>query len=159
MKNLLFEIPDYSGAGVYAIINAEKFICYVGSTKNINKRAKQHNSLLFCGKHPNKSLQKDIRYEFTFVILHKFNNISRDDLKIAEKIYMIAMIVNGFDLYNKKPENNRENLCYSVVCDLFSKLDTYKNIEKHIFETYHIKLWQLKTRKPENRNEYIKHKK
>ena len=159
MERNFFEIPDYDGAGIYAIVNAEKLMCYVGSTKNIKKRAEQHRKSLIDGNHPNKSLQKDSNYELAFIVLQKFDDISKEDLKLAEKVYMVAMIRHDFKLYNKIPQNDKENICYSIVCDLFHRLGAYTRIEEQIKNTYKMKVGFLKARNPENRNEYIKHEK
>lgn len=76
----LFKIPNYSGCGVYAIVNAEDFKCYVGISRNISKRAKSHLQALKSGKHPNLNLQKDANKNLRFVILHRFGDKSREYL-------------------------------------------------------------------------------
>ena len=35
-------IPEYDGPGIYALINTYSLSVYVGSTRNIRKRALQH---------------------------------------------------------------------------------------------------------------------
>lgn len=43
MKKRNFEIIDYNGAGIYAIINTETNRAYIGSSYNVNDRLKRHN--------------------------------------------------------------------------------------------------------------------
>lgn len=152
----LFKIPNYSGCGVYAIVNAEDFKCYVGISRNISKRAKSHLQALKSGKHPNLNLQKDANKNLRFVILHRFDDISKEHLKIAEKVYMICMMRNDFGLYNISPSTAKtvNDLSYCVVCDIMSILKPHEHIDNSIQAEYGVKTGYLHCRKPQNRNSY-----
>ena len=149
-----FNIPDYCGAGIYAIINSQDFKCYVGSSKNIALRAVQHKTALNAGNHPNKKLQKDCDKKLRFVILQKFEDISDKELRIAEKVYMIGMMLENFKLYNISPSSakTREDIAYSISCDLMRILHTSERISDSIKNEYGVKPGYLYYRKPENRN-------
>lgn len=98
-----FKIPDYSGCGVYAIINILDFKAYVGSSGNLKRRAYRHFRDLKEGKHYIDELQKDSCKGLRFVILDKYDDIDKGKLRIAEYVFMLKMLDQNFDLYNINP--------------------------------------------------------
>lgn len=46
-------------SGVYIILNLRNYKCYIGSSKNIKKRLKEHETALKNGQHKTKEMQKD----------------------------------------------------------------------------------------------------
>lgn len=99
-----FKIPNYNGCGIYAIVCLEDFSCYVGSTRNIKKRAYQHKKLLMSGKHTNKGLQDahDKNRILRFLILQKFGDeTEKERLLMMEHLHMLQAKYNRFDIYNK----------------------------------------------------------
>lgn len=103
-----FEIPKYSGCGIYAIVSVEDFKCYVGSTSNIKNRAYHHKAALKSGKHTNKGLQKahDEKKILRFIILQKLDSdINKDILLLLEYFYMLQMRYKCFGLYNEVPKS------------------------------------------------------
>lgn len=103
-----FEIPKYSGCGIYAIVSVEDFKCYVGSTSNIKNRAYHHKTALKSGKHTNKGLQKahDEKKILRFIILQKVDkDINKDVLLLLEYFYMLQMRYKCFGLYNEVPKS------------------------------------------------------
>ena len=95
------KIPQYRGAGVYAIFNIIDMMVYVGETTNINKRAKQHLHLLRLGKHPILKLQNDVSKNLRFVVLKKIPDHEVNNIRITEKVFILKMYEYGFRLYNK----------------------------------------------------------
>lgn len=103
-----FEIPKYSGFGIYAIVSVEDFKCYVGSTSNIKNRAYQHKTSLKAGTHINKGLQKahDDKKILRFIILQKVDSgIDKDIILLLEYFYMLQMRYKCFGLYNEIPKS------------------------------------------------------
>lgn len=94
----------YEGPGVYAIIDSYNFKVYVGSTGNIRKRGKQHETALKRNDHPIKELQDDFnnkrKYHFDFIVLEKCNCSTRRRL-LKEYLYLYQFIEEGFCVYNK----------------------------------------------------------
>jgi len=61
-SNFIKNIPDYTGIGVYAIINNRTGKKYIGSSKNVRKRIKQHLT------NYSKSMTEDIESGDTFSV-------------------------------------------------------------------------------------------
>ena len=87
-----------NGCGIYAIINLLNNKKYVGSTKYLRKRYRQHLNDLIQNKHPNCHLQRAVnKYgidKFAFVILERCQDVF-DTLKSLEQKY-----INTFGDYN-----------------------------------------------------------
>lgn len=64
MGKHLFEIPEYDGMGIYAIID-ENDKMYIGSSKNIKSRLSQHRNAL-AGGYGNKKLLEALEKGLTF---------------------------------------------------------------------------------------------
>lgn len=92
----------YDGFGVYAIVNIEKMKCYIGSSRNVFKRAKNHKSCLKHQKHHIKELQEDYNNhcELDFIVLIKSNHKNDRILLLQEYTAMFSVLKEGFDLYN-----------------------------------------------------------
>lgn len=60
-----FDIPDYDGIGIYAIINEQNGKMYVGSSNNVAFRLKQHLASFASGK-CNRKFNEDIEKGYTF---------------------------------------------------------------------------------------------
>ena len=159
MKPDIFQTPDYDGCGIYAIVNSRKMICYIGSSRNIKRRAINHKTHLRQGKHSNKLLQKD--YEdmcaFRFVILCKLENDVEDDFLIAlEKMYMLSAMDNHFDIYNLIPntkgKRQRDWIYSHLIYYFLTKYNVSKNFTKSFYAEYGIKPAYMHNRKEENRN-------
>lgn len=96
----MFEIPEYNGAGIYAIFNINNKNVYVGSSRNIKQRALSHRCNITSGTHGNPKLREDSKagHDFAFIILEK---AGRDiDLLTAEDLYMLVFVYRGYTLYN-----------------------------------------------------------
>lgn len=149
-----FKIPNYSGAGIYAIVNMDSRKFYVGGTKNIRRRATAHNQALNAGKHQNSKLQQDISNNLSFIILHKLDcDVDTIFLRALEKIYMFHILSCGYRLYNIQPKDSMkcgslENLSYSVVCDLEILFNIHDNFKNAILSNFDVaNLCAFKTRK------------
>lgn len=159
MKQEIFNTPDYGGCGIYAIVNSQKMICYIGSSRNIKRRAINHKTHLRQGKHSNKLLQKDYENKsvFRFVVLCKLEDDVEDDFLIAiEKMYMLSAMDNYFDVYNLLPKtrwNKQKDWIYAHLIHYFlSKNNVSKNFVKAFSEEYGTTPAYMHNRKPENRN-------
>lgn len=143
----IFTIPKYEGSGIYAIVNIEKGKVYIGATSSIRTRALLHESQLRNGCHGNKNLSQDIGDKLDFLILCKTNkSISKDELLILEKLYMLYIKKQGFELYNTNPKENMT--CEEIVDFVVRKIDSFakiqKNIRKSFKSKYHKHIWMLK---------------
>lgn len=130
----------YDGQGVYAIICISELKAYVGSSSNIRKRAKAHQTALKRGKHPVIELQKDYNkgLNFDFVILEKSEEYDTRKLLFKEYCHMYKLLNGDFELYNIsccRGENRieqRANL-QSVITQYATVLyasDSYKMLDK-----------------------------
>lgn len=141
------KIPKYDGCAIYAIVNWEDFSCYVGSTRNANKRVYQHKNALIKGQHANKRLQEDADNQkiLRFVMLHKLpQQIDNETLLLLEYFYMLQMRWKCFKLYNQIPKkgcymNETEALKIHILCKIDSIIKAAEKIEKAMFKTYGIK--------------------
>ena len=133
----------YDKQGVYAIICIRKMRCYVGSSQNIFKRAKNHKSLLEHGKHHVKELQADYDkgYNLEFVLLEKTSFYKECYLHLHEYTCMYKMLCDDFNLYNKlcvKGKNNLEKRLYlaDTIANRFSSLYC-ENVHDIVDKNYH----------------------
>lgn len=112
---------NYTGSGVYAIIDFINFRAYIGSSDNIRKRGKQHETALKRGQHSIKELQASYnnKNQFYFIILEKCNCSKRKRL-LKEYCYMYRMIELGFSLYNsygKEKESLKNIIVQNSIID------------------------------------------
>jgi group I intron endonuclease len=116
---------SYSGPAVYGILNKKNNNIYIGGSKNVSTRVKEHNIKLKFKKHENRHLQKDWN-EFGFdsfeaIIIEKCekeNLIEREqhyiDLyKKTNKIYNMAMLA-GRTLGIKRSEETKKKISESL---------------------------------------------
>lgn len=86
------------GSGIYAIVNLLNNKKYVGSTKSLRKRYRQHLNDLVQNKHFNYHIQQSVnKYgidKFNFIILERCDDVF-DTLKFLEQKY-----INSFGDYN-----------------------------------------------------------
>lgn len=150
-KNEVIEIPNYDGAGIYAIINIEDFGVYVGSSHNIRKRAIQHGSAMKSKYHTIEQLNKD--GAFDFVVLAEFGaDYEEWQLRVHEWMYMYCFKEKGFKLYNKYPKpQTKEKFFDDIALDTIRGLKIRDVIENKVHDMYGVHSWYLKIRKSENR--------
>lgn len=145
------KIPKYDGCAIYAIVNWEDFSCYVGSTRNANKRVYQHKNALTNNKHANKGLQKaaDDKKILRLVIFQKMpQETSNEILLLLEYFYMLQMKRKGFDLYNQVPKTGRnKNLEQAIATHIIFKIAEIikpgEKIEKAMIKTYGMQTWYM----------------
>ena len=116
-------------SGIYKIVNIKNNKLYIGSSKNIENRWKQHLALLKCGKHHSQHLQyswnkygKDL---FCFEIIE--DNVAQDDLLNREQFWM-----DSFQSYN--PQKGYNISCVAGACIMN---DDY-NFEEIVDEQYEL---------------------
>lgn len=102
MKRHIFKIPDYTGGGVYAILNIEDRKAYIGQSSNIKKRADQHEKALMNGTHQNKGLNLDRGKKLKFIILKKIDD--HDFRRILECVCIHSFLSHKVKLYNTQPK-------------------------------------------------------
>jgi len=94
-------------AGIYKIVNNTNGKLYIGSSNNIEKRLRYHQSLLNNGKHYNKHLQHAFNIvsgDFSFSILEVCNI---EMLLLQEKYFIdILNTLNPIHGFNKAPHPN-----------------------------------------------------
>lgn len=101
------ETDSYNGSGVYAIENCSNGKMYIGSSKNIKNRVRQHESLFYYG-HSNNRIQDDINHGDTFKshILYKFSSPCKEGelrAKECEFIRKFNTFINGYNI-NPSPK-------------------------------------------------------
>ena len=102
-QHIIKYIPDYDGAGIYALVNIFNGKMYVGSSTNIRQRIIFHDAQLRNGYH--NSHFKDALKEgarFTVIILEKFNEPTRFELLKRERYY-VGLFNSREDGYNRNP--------------------------------------------------------
>lgn len=130
-----FKIPDYSGSGIYAIINIEDRRAYIGMTRNIKQRASAHLTQLRNNNHSNYKLQNDSGKELRFVILQELGEESdKRVLEILEISYMIEMRRKKFELYNI--ELMQFNDLRIRIYEMYIHPDCFENTTKAIKSEY-----------------------
>ena len=104
MYNEQFKINEKSNfPGVYIIVNLDNRKVYVGSTRNILRRLKEHEAKLRKGKHDVKRMQKD----------YDNGNQSRN----LDQIFRKTDITHGLIMQNlhKKAILNGENVGLTII--------------------------------------------
>lgn len=75
-------------SGIYKITNLKNGKVYVGQSKNIYSRRKQHFTELFHGKHPNKAMQKDFKTDWRYFRWDSIERCPLDKLNEREKYWI-----------------------------------------------------------------------
>ena len=153
--NELKGIKKTKEAGIYMIFNADDKRTYIGATRNLYKRAYRHAYELKTGQHESKEMQEDFNNgkKMWFVILEKEDeNISNDDLRIREWIYMLSFDDKRFLLYNKKesPEQIKRLLFNRIV------MNEVREAEKKITKNLGITMYGIRNSKSETVEHYLK---
>lgn len=109
--------------GIYKIVNNINGKLYIGSSNNIEKRLKYHNSLLKHNKHYNKHLQSSFNINpdnFTFNILQICD---MDNLLLQEKYFIDQFsTLNPDHGFNKAPNPNSGTRGLKWSCESKQKL-------------------------------------
>lgn len=86
--------------GIYRIVNIVTGECYVGQSKDIERRWQQHEEMLFHGNHHSKKFQQAFNTYgpnvFVKVVLKYYHNYDKDLLDRDEK-----MFVQMFNSYHR----------------------------------------------------------
>ena len=158
VEERLFDVPDYEGCGIYAILNLRQMKCYIGASHNIKLRATQHKISLKNGKHANKLLQEDFNKgeKFDFLIICKLDaDIPKNDLIAIEKIYMITAMDERFSIYNLIPKTNsrkqKEWIYVHLIAYLTGKYNTRENFVGAFLNVFKTTPAHMNHRKPDNR--------
>ena len=91
--------------GVYKILNRYTGKCYIGHSKDVEKRLKNHINDLENGKHCNKKFQNSYDYfrrrGFNTILFAKLLNVCKtvDEAQVIEQIYLDELSIRDY-LYN-----------------------------------------------------------
>lgn len=99
MNNFFTNIPEYNGIGVYALINNRTGKMYIGASKNVYARIKQH---IYS---PTAAIEKDVESGDTFhvEILEKLPSGSNQFDMFGREKYFIDLYDSINHGYNKAP--------------------------------------------------------
>lgn len=99
MNNFFTNIPEYNGIGVYALINNRTGKMYIGASKNVYTRIKQH---IYS---PTAAIEKDVELGDTFhvEILEKLPSGSNQFDMFGREKYFIDLYDSINHGYNKAP--------------------------------------------------------
>lgn len=105
MKKLKkWQIKEY---GIYCIHNINTGKKYIGQSSMVSYRLKRHKAMLILGKHKNIHLQRAFNkygeVNFEFIILEKYNTISKSKLTEREQYFL--------DKYKCSINENGYNIC------------------------------------------------
>lgn len=115
-------------SGIYRIINKENGMIYIGQSKNIKTRWKNHLSDLKRNAHINLQLQSDYNkfghecFEFKVLEQTDYNNYTF--LIYLEYQYIFNFYKEGKELYN--PPNNKDKIRYKIMKRLITNNINYK---------------------------------
>lgn len=110
--------------GIYSINNTASGRRYFGSTGNLSKRMGHHRSMLRCGRHHNKVLQRDWLTDgeesFRFEIVSEFLNEKQEMHRWRLEREAIAsvdpgMAYNLLDVFERKHDLSGEKLVPHVL--------------------------------------------
>ena len=99
-ERILVSLPEYQGPGIYMLRNITNGKVYIGSAKNVSRRAKEHDQSFRHGTCNNK-IQADIDkgHKFICEVLEKCDNMMFVEMRARENYY--AEKYNSFsDGYN-----------------------------------------------------------
>lgn len=138
MREKIFEIPSYSGTGIYAIINRTKMKAYIGQSHNIKYRAIAHENKIKNRNHEIDEISEDFEDEFGFVVLHKTFDNNPEFLSLLEELYMLTFVDNGFYLYNKNGAGfgNSNAICRHIAFGIASHFSTKENMIDEYFNKF-----------------------
>ena len=98
-------------AGIYRILNTENGKCYVGQSRNLNKRIADHKCLLRTGRHPNQRLQHAFKKygEAAFLFTIEIECEDPGDLDYIEMMFISgeATFDDNIAAYNICKESTR----------------------------------------------------
>ena len=154
LKEKVFEVPKYKGACIYAIVNIEDLKIYVGSTKNAQKRARNHEYCIRNRQHVVKEINEDAEKRFDFVILQKVSSDTQTWLlHVLEKMFMLVISSNGWKLYNVQPKcvGDYRGMCVDIAQTFVGENNTRNKFEKSFKQKFGIDSWIIKAMKPSNR--------
>ena len=99
MNNFFTNIPEYNGIGIYALINNRTGKMYIGASKNVYTRIKQH---IYS---PTAAIEKDVESGDTFhvEILEKLPSGSNQFDMFGREKYFIDLYDSINHGYNKAP--------------------------------------------------------
>ena len=110
VRNPLLNIPDYNGVGVYALTD-ENNKRYIGSSKHVHDRVKQHKScMITCLRQGhscflNSKIEEALKLGAVFsceVLCEIHSDVSKHELEEIERIFLKKF--GGFEnSYNNKP--------------------------------------------------------
>lgn len=146
--NTLKGIPKTKEAGIYMIFNLDNKKTYIGATKNLHDRARKHAYDLKAKRHQSKEMQNDFSLgnRMRFVVLERVeSNISNEEIRNREWLYMLAFDDKGYELYNKK-ESIKQIKKLLFYC--FVKKEMHK-IQRKLYEDMGIHLYGMRWSKAE----------
>lgn len=143
-----------SKVGIYKITNKENGLIYIGSSKNINKRWKDHINQLSKSKHPNMYLQEDWdiygKKSFEFSILEecKLENQFELEQKYINKLKPFYRNNKGYNIAeNARGQNDNELRIFKDR--YFMQNPFYKMSEKNMLKLYNeeysgeLHIWEI----------------
>lgn len=133
---VISNIPDYDGIGIYAIVDNVSGLKYVGSSRNVKKRLQQHMIAIKAGK-GNKGLYLAYNQGHTFhcEIIEKLDyGINEFYLSEREKFYIkeLDTINNGFNEH-PTPSSSIEEL--ELSAESFKNNSTMYKYTLHLIQT------------------------
>lgn len=95
-------IPDYTGPGVYRIVNTENQMTYIGSSANVNQRLSYHAANLAANRHHCKGLQSDYNNGAVFNcgVVVKLHIAFQPEIHEREFQEVSRLQASGVRLYN-----------------------------------------------------------
>ena len=117
-------------SAVYAIINKQKKMVYIGKSADLNERLILHYNALKRGKHPSKLMQKHFDWgcDFKAIILKRVAKEKRNDLLMWEDFFIECARAQGIRLYNSAKAKNSARAYFLSACSYFPECKPLLNI-------------------------------
>ena len=122
---------DYDGSGIYVLLNTTKNKAYVGKSKHISERFREHRQN-FKSKPEGFPMYDDDLSDFRFIVAMK---LSEDEFSergwLYEMLCMRECILLHFDLYNQYPKG-RKDIDWTILSRLSHEMGVDSGISDSI---------------------------
>ena len=111
--------------GIYKIVNINNNKYYLGSSKHIERRFKEHINLLNKNKHHCKHLQNAWnlygKEDFKFIVIENLSNLEIDKIRIIEQFYLDS-VADWNEIYNTSKSVDKISLNLSPTKETREKI-------------------------------------
>ena len=105
---------DYSGCGIYALLDVMNSTIYIGHSNNIKQRFLYHKHRFKIKSNVNPMYSESID-NFVFLVLYKMSEEEHKKFGLIwEELFMVEAIESNLKLYNRSPRHPGNNIAVSL---------------------------------------------